>query len=622
LFAVLLFLFCANPPDKVGDFAEYGVMTIALASHGTPAIQLSDIQQARRLNPESGYAGFYQQLEDGVRKNRDNPAPAFYRGKDSDYYSIHFFAYSALAAIPFKIFDTIGIPPFKCYQFINLACIFILGLTALRFFGSAYAAALTVAFFLSCGGALYWNWCSPELLTAASLLTGLMLFFTGMPISAGILVGLASMQNPPLVCFAAFAPVLKFFYQRSRGEAYRTAWKSSTSARDIASLAIVVALCSVPFLFSLSKFGVPSLIAAVATDPKHINGIRLLSFFFDLNQGMVIGVPALFVALAWMVLSGKTAALRILACCTVLFSVVLALPSLSTANWNSGASGMMRYAFWAAMPILFGGMVYARENKVPPLLILALLLVQIGATWMERHYSHVQFSRPAKFFLARFPSAYNPVFEIFSERLRNLEGSVSPDNILYYKVGNDVRKIAFNLNNKEASTRICGRNKALSLDDGVAVVDDGWAYINASPVCFPALSEEVILTARDFSNSSSVHFTRGWGSVEFGGENWNGTWTVAPVAQLDITPPLDLPYRTLTLRGQYIAKDMETDVLVNGVYLGRYALDRGVPISIKSALQKNSGRTVVELRNAVKSPPPATGDKRQLGFFVTQISLQ
>jgi hypothetical protein len=611
LFAALLLLFCLRPQNKTGDFAEYGVMTIALASHGTPAIRLSDIHEARRLNPEPAFSAVYQQLEDGVRKNAANPAPAFYRGNDAGYYSIHFFAYSAIAAIPYAAFEALGIPPFKCYQFVNLTFIFILGLAAFDFFRSHTRAAAALALFFLCGGLLYWDWSSPEAMSAASLLAGLMLYLNGSPIAGGVLAGLASMQNPPLVFFAGFAPLLKFLHKRN-----------AMSMRDFVSCAIVLLLFSLPVLFNLSEFGFPSLLAAVSTDTRLISGRRLFSFFFDLNQGMLIGVPALFAALAAILLFAKSGSIRLLACCAVLFSVVLAIPALSTQNWNSGASGMMRYAFWAAMPILFGCLLYARDHKVSRTLILALLIVQAGATWMERQYSHVQFSRAAKFFLARFPSAYNPAFEIFWERLHNEETPPVRDSILYYKVNDQVRKIAFNLDNPKASLALCGKNKALSMDAGIAAVEDGWVYLNTAPVCVPALTDDAIYTAKAFSDAASIKFTQGWGSVEFGGGNWDGVWSIAPVARIEIAPPSNLPYQTLTIRGQYIAPGMETDVTVNGVYLGRRALDRGLPIPVKSALKKDDGRTLVELRTVPgKIAAQPIADKRQLGFFVTKIVL-
>jgi hypothetical protein len=137
------------------------------------------------------------------------------------------------------------------------------------------------------------------------------------------------------------------------------------------------------------------------------------------------------------------------------------------------------------------------------------------------------------------------------------------------------------------------------------------------------LTETISFTLRDFEQSSSIRLGRGWGRLESGGANWDGSWTVAPVAQLGITPPSNVPYQTLTFQGQYIAAGMETDVFVNGVYLGRHALNRGVPIAVKSALRKNDGATLVELRTVPgKVLAPVAGDTRQLGFFITKVTLQ
>ncbi|MGB9109257.1 MAG: hypothetical protein WCC39_11285 [Telluria sp.] len=622
LFAILLLLFCFRVPAKNGDFAEYGAMTIAFASHGTPDIRLPDIQKAKRLNPEPFFSGFYQGLEDGVRAHSLTPAIAFYRGGDDNYYAIHFFAYSAIAAIPFAVFDAAGISPFKCYQFVNLACIYLLGIVSVRFFRSIRRAAAAVGLFFLCGGALYWNWTSPEVMTAAFLLAGLMLYLTDAPFPGAVLAGFAAMQNPPLVLFAGFAPLLQLFYRRSQGNTWTAAWKLSASAKNIAALALFVLLFLLPILFNLRKFGVPSLIAAGTTNPGLISGLRLFSFFFDLNQGMIVGVPALFAALGLLFFSARTGSMRLLACTALLFSVGMAIPALSTQNWNSGAAGMMRYAFWAAMPILLVCLLHAREQALSPVLILAVFVVQAGATVMESRYRHVEFSPVARFVLAHFPSAYNPAFEVFSERLQHQESFVSKNDVLYYKVNGHPTKIAFNLENKEAGLTICGKNRVLSLDTGLASVDDGWAYLNTAPVCNPVLTEDAVYGARDFANAAGVKFIKGWGSVEFGGANWDGIWTTAPVAALDITPPSNVTYKTLSIQGQYIAPGMETDVSVNGVHVGRFALDRGLPIPVKGALRNHEGRSIVELRHVPgNSPAPANGDKRQLGFFVTKIVL-
>jgi len=108
---------------------------------------------------------------------------------------------------------------------------------------------------------------------------------------------------------------------------------------------------------------------------------------------------------------------------------------------------------------------------------------------MERKYNPVEFSPLARFVLTQFPSAYNPDFEIFSERLRNREGSLPKDTILSFEANKQVRKTAFNVANKEAGMKLCGPGKALAPDTAVSHVDDGWAYINGTPRCIPAAAE-------------------------------------------------------------------------------------------------------------------------------------
>jgi hypothetical protein len=152
--ALLLALFAATARgDQNGDFVEYAMMTVALASHASPAIRLADLAAAKPLLPN--FAGPLAELEQGMRENRDVPKSGFYRGRERAVYAIHFFAYPALAALPFRMLQAAGAPPFKCFQLVNLALVFALGLAMYRLFGTGRKAMLGVAFFLLCGGGLY-----------------------------------------------------------------------------------------------------------------------------------------------------------------------------------------------------------------------------------------------------------------------------------------------------------------------------------------------------------------------------------------------------------------------------------------------------------------------------------
>lgn len=103
-------------PSKSGDFQEYALMTIALAGHGTPDIRLPDVERA----------------------------PALARNRLRRL--------SALAALPFKLIDSMGGKPFKACQVVNLTALAILTVALYRFTGSPRRAMFGTLFFLLSGG--------------------------------------------------------------------------------------------------------------------------------------------------------------------------------------------------------------------------------------------------------------------------------------------------------------------------------------------------------------------------------------------------------------------------------------------------------------------------------------
>ncbi|QOY92577.1 hypothetical protein IM543_13210 [Massilia sp. UMI-21] len=279
-------------PSKSGDFQEYALMTIALAGHGTPDIRPSDIAVAARLSPEPGFVDMHERLRAGMRQGVDHPFPGFIRAGDDGYYAIHFFAYPALAALPFKLIDAAGGQPFKAFQLVNLGALAILGVALFQSTGSARRAMFGTLFFLLSGALLYSNWGSPEFFSACALLSGLLFVLLGRPYLAALLAGVAAMQNPPLVLFSVFAPLVHICYLHAHERIpFGAALRRVLHRHTVLASVLLVALAALPVLFNLAKFGVPSAIAVLATNPALITPARLLSFFFDLNQGAIVGLP-------------------------------------------------------------------------------------------------------------------------------------------------------------------------------------------------------------------------------------------------------------------------------------------------------------------------------------------
>jgi hypothetical protein len=481
LLAALTILFCLNQPILGGDMLEYTLDTVAIARHGTPDIRLDDIAAVRKIVPQLGWA--FDPLEHDMRAGVKNVYPAFVRGRGGDVFPIHFFGYPALAAAPLRVFEAVGIPPLKAFQAANYASIFVLGLAMLRFFRSAVRAGLGVLLFLGCGGMLYMNWTSPECVSAASLLAGLLFWLGGAPLAGGIVAGLAAQQNPTIVMFFGFAPLLILCVDWRRDAGVKANVKAQLTRANIVGLAAGLAVFALPPLFNLVQFGVPNIIARKFSDPGLISGTRLVSFFFDLNQGAIVALPGVAAALAvW----GWRRCLPATAACLALVLALIA-PALAVLNWNSGAAGVMRYAFWAGMPLVFALLLRVRTHgRWPPLLALWLVLAQAAAMVHAGSYSYVEFSPLARFVLARAPGHYHPEPEIFAERMAGNDDYIQPDKVYVYRPAGLPPKALFNVANRNAGQQLCGPGRTLAPGNRIVASSQGWRYLDGDPVCAPA----------------------------------------------------------------------------------------------------------------------------------------
>lgn len=631
----ILFLSTANV-IMAGDIYEYVSMTVAIAEHGTPNILISDLEKVKKFFP--ALAEFTNQMKIGIEKNHDIPVLGFSKGEDDYYYAIHFFAYSAFAAIPFKILEILGLNPLKCFQVVNICFVFILNLSLYRLFNSTIKALGSLLLFLACSGYFYLHWSSPECMSAAALLAGMVFFATGTPLRAGFLVGLASMQNPPIIFCLGFVPfILIFTNQGISQNGQEMGWYeilcSIFSRRLIAGLSIGGLLFIIPIIFSLYEFKAINIIAKMATDPNLISIERFYSFFFDLNQGMVIGIPGVLFLIGFYIAKNNQKINNIKFLSVILLLVFsFAIPSLSTYNWNSGAQGMMRYAFWSAMPLLLFLFWIAKDEEVfsfkfvIPVITLAILQ-GLAMVSMSR-YNYLEFSPIAKFVLNYAPSFYNPESEIFVERLSNNESVIPESNKLYIysNINNkNPTKTLYNNSNYYADNEVCGEEKTISHKNKFHELGRGWKYINGIPECIEPdirfVKNHVYLT-KDFEINQKIQLKSGWANPEFGISGWNGVWSLGGESIIII--PLDAGQKihALTLTGFYYRGNQKTHVFINGEDFGWINLENAPIISIKDKIKDNTyNKIIIKLEH--QAPSQVTlAESRILAFFLTVISFK
>jgi hypothetical protein len=322
--------------------------------------------------------------------------------------------------------------------------------------------------YLVCGGMLYWQWSSPETFSATGLLAGLLLFCTGAPVAGGLLAGLGATQNPPLILFCAFAPLLRGVLAKG----------ASINRREIAGLIACAVLALLPAAFDLVEFGTPSIIGELATDPSLVTAGRLHSFFFDLDQGVVLGIPAL--AMALLLWRGRDR-YTLLACA---FAVAMALPSLAATNWNSGSAGIMRYALWGSMPLLFAFLwQLSLAPHWPRALVIAVLAGQALAMAHARSYTYIEFSPLAKLVMSVAPGWYNPEPEIFVERTEHRDAFGDPGKAFTWTAAGGVAKTLYDTHDQSAFNQLCGPGRNLSPSNRFADAGHGWRYINGPVRC-------------------------------------------------------------------------------------------------------------------------------------------
>ena len=615
--ALLCALLALHPPYYGGDVVEYALDTIALADHGTPDIRLPDIERARQLLPPLGEP--LDLLERGMRAGDEKLYAAFVRGRDGAVYSVHFFGYSLLAVVPFKVFEALGIAPFKAFQVVNLAALFVLGLALRRFFGCAPKAFAGLALFMLCGGTLYWSWTSPECVTAAALLAGLLFFCSGAPVAGAVLAGLAGQQNPTILFFFGFAPLLLLCLDYRREPGLAANLRAVLTRRHMMGLAAGMAVFALPPLFNLYQYGVPNIIAKLFSDPSLVGLNRLASFYFDLNQGMIIAIPGLLATLLlWGWRGDGARQARVLAVCC-LFTLAVAVPALAVLNWNSGATGVMRYAFWAAMPLLFALLVRLRDlPRWPGAVVAGLALVQVAAMTHALSYHYVTFSPVARQLLAHAPQLVHPEPEIFAERSGNHDNYIQPDKVYVYRVDGKPVKTLYNVANPAADTLLCGDGAALAPDNDVTASTRGWRYIDGPVRCLAGALVQKSYQVEQFRAEDGIKLAAGWNKPELNGPGWDGVWSEGNRSRLQVTLG-GLRPAMLALAGNYLDGNRRTRVTVNGIDLGWHELDRSGPL----ALPVGARTDVLEIELEHEAPhAPGAADPRVLAFFLREVNVR
>jgi hypothetical protein len=370
-----------------------------------------------------------------------------------------------------------------------------------------------------------------------------------------------------------------------------------------------------PYLENLRLFGMPSIISRYYTDIGLVRPERLFSFLFDLNQGLVLGFPALLSCIAIVLLRAAPAERRnwlMHLAIALLLSLGLALPPLAATNWNSGAVVIARYAYWTSMPLLavcLAGL--ARLDGRSRWLALALALpLQALATWnaMPSRRAPTAHSRLAAWVLDHAPRAYNPDPEIFLERERKREDWATHDQLVVHRTAQGPNKLMRFWANGADDGGLCASGTHLAADD-VVTLASGWRYYNAPLRCEAGAAPYLAIPVQP------AILGAGWSVIQ-GGSVWND----GPRASLRIALPAGRRAARIGLVGYYHYGVRRSRVTLGGIDMGTVALGQA-PLEIPALL--GTAQVLEFSFEHTKVPQPRSGsDTRALGFMLHGVHLE
>lgn len=494
----LVFSFSLYQSQITGDGHEYLMYARAFAAHLSPDFRRDDVMHVASMldksNPE--FRTSLNKLGKEKTIGDLQYGRGFVTSPRGELHSWHFWSYPLFVAPFFELTHWVDLPPATAFTLCNWAFIFG-ALSYLLFFwkGSALQKQTLAALFLLTGTTYYVWWSHPEIFTASLMLLALMMASDKRYGLAMISSAVAATQNPPVILLIGFIASLAVFDIVRQNNDYHIGRKWALIGGKVVPFFIVsLAIATLPVVYFLYTLGVANpIVAGGAANPALISLGRLESFFFDLNMGMVVAGPGIFVGIAFVLLAslvgsrfniwnGIIARHWFLVFC-ILLSVAMALPTLSTTNWNHGHSVYGRYAYWVGIPLIYGLVISMhslgeRARLTTSFVIICIQLFAVayygvfGKNWRS---DYAAFKPISNYVLRNYPWLYNPIPEIFIERLNNKEGVSKPGDanqlIFAYPSINKPTKL---LLSKDMAASVATKCSPTS----VVYTEGGWAYIN------------------------------------------------------------------------------------------------------------------------------------------------
>lgn len=613
-----------------GDGRYYFAMVAAIASSGSP--EITDLARAA-FRQHLGYDFFGALLV---------------KASDGSIYAFHFWFYSLLCVPAYALLSVIGANALKCFQLTNaaictLALFYILLVSRLP----SMTRALAASGFLLSTAVIYFQWSHPEVYSAALILVASLAFIERRTALAVFLASVSSLQNPSSVLL-----IIPFLFEMAVNlvKDFRQGKPWPDALAELARAAAPASIALIPYAWSYVRLGVLNTIAiSPAIDFSNISVARFVSFIFDLNQGLIVGLPLLLWSIPFVFfirvmerIRDRNQLLR-REDLLILGFILMTVPTLAQDNWNSGHNIFVRYASWSGMALVVWVAVtitpYATALRslivVPALALQGAMLLYLAPLTSYRTPSYIQFMPWVMPIWKVFPHHYNPDPEIFAERAseREMYPLLAPV-VLRSPTGYIIRVLTKQKSKATLADEVCGPGNVLEPVDRrpssklrLHPVRRGFSYATGRLVCRASLP--ATLTMKDGGSQVPMRIA-GWARPGA----W-GTWSVDSYAELHI--PLQKTQaarlRVRMIGSSFVNESNQEQIF--DVAVGGRVIDTWVARHPQSEIDEtiefgqellNHDRTL-KLAFHIKTPLSLAklgvgGDARKIGLIISELRIE
>jgi hypothetical protein len=474
-------------PYIEGDGFEYALLTESIYNHGSPDFQKQDFESFRldlgkyhNMDnfPKYPYLNGFKDLSDDKKFEFKTGYGGYFLAKNQKFYAIHFFTYS-LVSLPAKVICKFAnLSPITVFHLTN--AFFIIIVCALLLFyniKNIYVGFFSVISF--CFGVNYWylGWEHTEIFTTCVVAISLILFFRGNKLWSLFVLAIAVTQTQTLLILLGALGVVILI-------------ENKINFKLLLKLASIYCIAFIPPLFYYYHFGTTSLIKDMGfMDHQCITVNRFFGFYFDLNQGMILGLPlilpAYIISLFCFALTKFRDWRNLIKHLALPVSVVIiTVISSSMTNWNPGQTIVHRYTTWLGAVVFIHFLELLRFNgeKWKLVLLNTSALVQIFICFYFQKINNFEWEASghkdiAAWVLKYDPDLYNPdptIFAVRTAQQYDLFNQTAP--IFYFDNDHNLKKVLFHKKNI-AALNYFGLNpseeqRLFSYPDNY-----GWAYL-------------------------------------------------------------------------------------------------------------------------------------------------